>query len=176
MANSNSLENFKSKITYENKTTYGAVIIVLGFILWGITHEYTGLFTILLVMIPSILLVIPNESIRNSKALGIILALVVLFVILVCFMNIMTADYGYSYYYYDYSPGLITFYNVLVVIYCILNLVSCYMLTVKTSKVETGGTNNISKTNANSKNNFCKHCGTQLDKDSKFCPSCGKEL
>jgi len=22
---------------------------------------------------------------------------------------------------------------------------------------------------------FCKHCGTQLDENAKFCPSCGKE-
>lgn len=23
---------------------------------------------------------------------------------------------------------------------------------------------------------FCKHCGTKIDKDSKFCNKCGKEL
>lgn len=174
MANNSFLENFKSKVTYENKTTYGVAMIILGFLVWGITHEYTGLFSVLLVMIPSILLVIPNESIRNNKILGIILALVVLFIILTCVMNIMTADYGY-YYYYDYSPGLITFYNIILLIYGILNLISCYMLSVETKKVESGSVNNISKTNT-SKNKFCKYCGTELDKDSKFCPSCGKEI
>ena len=23
---------------------------------------------------------------------------------------------------------------------------------------------------------FCKHCGAKIDKDSKFCSECGKEL
>ena len=23
---------------------------------------------------------------------------------------------------------------------------------------------------------YCKECGTQLDEDSKFCPSCGKDV
>ena len=73
MANNSFLENFKSKVTYENKTTYAAAMIILGFLVWGITHEYSGLFTILLIMIPSILLVIPN-------ALGDISALVQIFV------------------------------------------------------------------------------------------------
>lgn len=175
MANSNSLGNFKSKITYENKTTYGAAMIILGFLVWGLTHEYTGLFAVLLVMVPSILLVIPNESIRNSKILGILLAIVVLFVILTSIMNILSADYGY-YYYYDYSPGLITFYNIILLIYCILNLISCYMLSVETKKVESGRANDITKTIDKSKINFCKYCGAELDQDTKFCPSCGKEI
>jgi len=25
------------------------------------------------------------------------------------------------------------------------------------------------------KKSYCKHCGTQIDKDSKFCKECGKE-
>ena len=123
-------------------------MIVLGFLVWGITHDYTGLFGVLLVAIPSILLVIPNESIRNSKILGIILAIVLIFVILNCVMNILTANSGYNYYYYDdYSPGLLIFINIIVLIYCILNLISCYMLSVQTKKVESVNINNISKTN-----------------------------
>lgn len=168
MENSNSLENFKSQITHENKTTYGAVVIIIGFIIWGITHEYAGLFLILLVTIPSILLIIPNESIRNNKVLGLLLALIVLFMILVCIISI-SADYSYDLY--DYH-----FYDFLLLFYCILNLVSCYMLTVQTKKVETGNANNTSKISAHSKNNFCRHCGTKLDEDSQFCPSCGKKI
>ena len=177
MANSNFLEDFKSKVTYETKTTYGAVLIVLGFIAWGITHEYIGLFTIILVMIPSIMLIIPNESIKNSKILGIILAIVILFVILTCVLNIMGAGDGYYYYYYDdYSPGILVFYNLVLLVYSFLNLISCYMLSIKTEKIETGSVNNISDVNKSSKVNFCKYCGAKLDNDSKFCPSCGKEL
>ena len=99
MANSSFLEDFKSKVTYESKTTYAAAMIILGFLVWGITHEYSGLFTILLIMIPSILLVIPNESIRNNRILGIILAILVIFMILMCIVNILTAGNAYNYYY-----------------------------------------------------------------------------
>lgn len=181
MANSSFLEDFKSKVTYENKTTYAVAMIILGFLVWGITHEYSGFFTILLIMIPSILLVIPNESIRNNRILGIILAILVIFMILMCIVNILTAgnDYNY-YYYYDYSPGLVVFYNIILVIYSLLNLVSCYMLTIQTRKKESiNNTNNSNINNSNINNqskNFCKHCGTKLDKDSKFCPTCGNEI
>ncbi len=181
MANNSFLENFKSKVTYENKTTYAAAMIILGFLVWGITHEYSGLFTILLIMIPSILLVIPNESIRNNRILGIILAILVIFMILMCIVNILTAGDAYNYhYYYDYSPGLVVFYNIILVIYSLLNLVSCYMLTIQTRKTESiNNTNNSNINNSNINNqskNFCKHCGTKLDKDSKFCPTCGNEI
>ena len=190
------LENLKSKVTYENKTIYGIVMIVLGLIIWGLTHDYLGIMDIIIIMIPSILLVIPNESVKNSKIMGIILAIVLIFIILSCIGSLMGVEDIVSYYYreYQYSyasaymdykglyysiMGQIIFVYVAQIVYSILNLVSCYMMSIPTKKNESkavaSNSNNEEQENQ-LKVKYCKECGTQLDEDSKFCPSCGKDV
>lgn len=194
MANSNFLDNLKSKVTWEKKTIYGIVMIILGLIVWGMTHNYLGIMDILIIMIPSILLVIPNESVRNSKVLGIILIIVLILVIILAIGNLMGVEDTVSYYYreyqyyysysiYDYEGlynsimGEIIFVNIAQIVYAILNMVSAFMLTVPTKKGNSNGiVTNSKKGGSNKKSNFCKECGAELEKDSKFCPSCGKEV
>ena len=147
------LENLKSKVTYENKTIYGIVMIVLGLIIWGLTHDYLGIMDIIIIMIPSILLVIPNESVKNSKIMGIILAIVLIFIILSCIGSLMGVEDIVSYYYREYQyyyasaymdykglyysiMGQIIFVYVAQIVYSILNLVSCYMMSIPTKKNE----------------------------------------
>ena len=190
------LENLKSKVTYENKTIYGIVMIVLGLIIWGFTHDYLGIMDIIIIMIPSILLVIPNESVKNSKIMGIILAIVLIFIILSCIGSLMGVEDIVSYYYREYQyyyasaymdykglyysiMGQIIFVYVAQIVYSILNLVSCYMMSIPTKKNESkavaSNSNNEEQENQ-LKVKYCKECGTQLDEDSKFCPSCGKDV
>ena len=190
------LENLKSKVTYENKTIYGIVMIVLGLIIWGLTHDYLGIMDIIIIMIPSILLVIPNESVKNSKIMGIILAIVLIFIILSCIGSLMGVEDIASYYYREYQyyyasaymdykglyysiMGQIIFVYVAQIVYSILNLVSCYMMSIPTKKNESkavaSNSNNEEQENQ-LKVKYCKECGTQLDEDSKFCPSCGKDV
>ena len=190
------LENLKSKVTYENKTIYGIVMIVLGLIIWGLTHDYLGIMDIIIIMIPYILLVIPNESVKNSKIMGIILAIVLIFIILSCIGSLMGVEDIVSYYYREYQyyyasaymdykglyysiMGQIIFVYVAQIVYSILNLVSCYMMSIPTKKNESkavaSNSNNEEQENQ-LKVKYCKECGTQLDEDSKFCPSCGKDV
>ena len=190
------LENLKSKVTYENKTIYGIVMIVLGLIIWGLTHDYLGIMDIIIILIPSILLVIPNESVKNSKIMGIILAIVLIFIILSCIGSLMGVEDIVSYYYREYQyyyasaymdykglyysiMGQIIFVYVAQIVYSILNLVSCYMMSIPTKKNESkavaSNSNNEEQENQ-LKVKYCKECGTQLDEDSKFCPSCGKDV
>ena len=196
MVNSNFLENLKSKITYENKTIYGIVMIILGLIIWGLTHDYLGVMDIVIIMIPSILLVIPNESVKNSKILGIILAIFLVLLILSCIGSLMGVEdivagyyrdyqYYYSSYIVDYEGlyysimGQIIFVYVAQIVYAILNLVSCYMMTIPTKKNESKSISSNSsnvKGETQSKAKFCKECGAELDEDSKFCPSCGRDV
>lgn len=188
--------DLKSKITYENKTTYGIIVIVLGLIIWGLTHDYLGIMDIVIIMIPSILLVIPNESVKNSKILGIILAIVLVLIIFSCIGSLMGVEDIVSGYYRDYQyyysssivdyeglyysiMGQIIFVYVAQIVYAILNLVSCYMMTIPTKKNESksiASNTNDAKEEIQSQAKFCKECGAELEEDSKFCPSCGKDL
>lgn len=171
-------------------------MIVLGLIIWGLTHDYLGIMDIIIIMIPSILLVIPNESVKNSKIMGIILAIVLIFIILSCIGSLMGVEDIVSYYYREYQyyyasaymdykglyysiMGQIIFVYVAQIVYSILNLVSCYMMSIPTKKNESkavaSNSNNEEQENQ-LKVKYCKECGTQLDEDSKFCPSCGKDV
>ena len=75
--------------------------------------------------------------------------------------------------------GQIIFVYVAQIVYSILNLVSCYMMSIPTKKNESkavaSNSNNEEQENQ-LKVKYCKECGTQLDEASKFCPSCGKDV
>jgi len=146
------LENVKSKVSDKNKTIYGILMIVLGIIIWAISNNFLGIIDILIIMIPSILLVIPYEKIRNNKFLGIILAIILIVLFIFAISNIFGADrivagimslnvdIGYinllstSKGTWNDLIGQIIFVNALAAIYALLNLVSCFMLTVQTKK------------------------------------------
>ena len=104
-------------------------------------------------MIPSILLVIPYEKIRNNKFLGIVLAIILIVLFIFAISNIFGADrivagimslnsdigniniLSTSKGTWNDLIGQIIFVNALSAIYALLNLVSCFMLTVQTKKM-----------------------------------------
>ena len=140
------LDNFKSKITWKSKTTYGLLMIILGLVIWGFIHNYVEFIDILVLMIPSILLVVPYENVRNSKVLGIFLAILLVIVIILSIINLTGAEtYVYTNVYNLYGSSLAdsyysSLYSAIIVAcvaqiaYAILNLVSAFMLTVPTEK------------------------------------------
>ena len=142
----NFLDNFKSKITWKSKTTYGIMMIILGLVIWGVIHNYVEIIDILVLMIPSILLVLPYENVRNSRILGIFLAFLLVIVIILSIINLTGAEtYVYTYVYKVYGSSLAdSYYSSLYVaiviaciaqiVYAILNLFSAFMLTVPTEK------------------------------------------
>ena len=143
---SNSLDNLKSKVTWKSKTTYGILMIILGFVIWGVIHNYVQLIDIIVIMAPSILLVIPSENVRNNKVLGIIIAVLLVIIIVLSILNLMGAGtYVYDYIYGIYGNSLADSYYsklnfaivlacIAQIIYSILNLFSAFMLTVPTEK------------------------------------------
>ena len=174
------LDNFKSKITYENKTIIGAVGIVLAIFFW-ILSPNIGFLGALLCVLSAILLVIPSPTIKNSKALGIItgIILIVLFIV------------GISHFYMvitDYMPMSIAFEagyvesmfmaDLLQTILVIYGLFCAFLLTIPTEP-KTNTTSNKNSTTNNSEikfDKYCSECGHGLSNDSKYCPGCGTEV
>ena len=179
----NSSSSVKNKITSENKTVFGAILIVLGLIVFGICPAI-GILSILVISIPAICLVIPSETLKNSKALGIILILLLAFVIFLCINGISTIEHELNQsmvvYAGDYD-GVYAFY--LQIFLSVLNIVGAFLMTIPTVKKGSSQIDNnetVTETKVESINpskvNFCKYCGEKVDDDSRFCASCGKEL
>lgn len=179
----NSSSSFKNKITSENKTVFGAILIVLGLIAFGICPAI-GILSVLVISIPAICLVIPSETLKNSKVLGIILILLLVFIIFLCINGISTIEHELNQsmvvYAGDYD-GIYAFY--IQIFLSVLNIVGAFLMTIPTVKKGSSQIENnvsITETKSESNNssqvNFCKYCGAKLDKDSKFCASCGEEL
>lgn len=171
------LDTLGSKITYEVKTIFGVLGIILGFIFWAIA-PYIGLINIIFIIIPAILLVIPSETVKNSKILGIIFIILLLFGIfgLLSSYNYIPGDLytgvagGYA-----AMESAITL-QILLSIYC---LFCAFLLIIpsqhKHTKVTTPKpviTNNTEK----KYDKFCSECGEGLYNNSKFCPSCGTKV
>lgn len=180
---SESSSSLKNRITSENKTVFGAILIVLGLIFFGICPSM-GLLSILVISIPAICLVIPSETLKNSKAFGIILILLLVFIIYLCITGISSIEHQLNssmVVYAGDTDGIFAYY--LQIFLSILNIVAAFLMTIPTLKKDSSPIENDEvvgeakeSSNIGSKANFCKYCGEKLDNDSKFCPSCGKEI
>lgn len=171
------LDTLGTKITYEAKTIFGVLGIILGFVFWAIS-PYIGLINIIFIIIPAILLVIPSETVKNSKILGIIFVILLL-------IGIFTLMSSYSYIPGDLYTGVAGGYaamesaitlQILLSIYC---LFCAFLLIIpsqhKHTKVTTPKQVITNKTEKQY-DKFCSECGQGLFKDSKFCPSCGTKF
>lgn len=171
------LDKLGTIITYEVKTIIGVIGIILGFIIWAMA-PYIGLISILFLIIPAILLVIPSETIKNSKILGIIF--VVLLIIIIFSLN-----GSYNYIPGDLYTGVAGAYSamtsaitleIILSIYC---LFCAFLLIIPSQHKHTKvTTTNVIKTNKteNKYDKFCSKCGKGLSANSKFCPSCGTKV
>ncbi len=164
------------KITYEVKTIFGVLGIILGFIIWAIA-PYIGLINIIFIIIPAILLVIPSETVKNSKILGII------FIILLIF-GIYSLSSSYNYIPGDLYTGIagshaamesaITL-QIILALYCLL----CAFLLIIPSQHKNAKLTTSTPVATNTKkqyDKFCSECGRGLYNDTKFCPSCGAKV
>ena len=155
------LDDFKANLTYEKKTTYGIVGIVLGVLFWGIGRPYIGIMDIVLLILPCIFLAIPSQTTKNSKGLAIIsiILLVIAFLVLI-----------FGYYYNPLSP-------ILQLILCIYGFFCAYVMTISTNQNQMPVNSLNINTNNNPKYDFyCSKCGQGLFNNSKFCSKCGAEV
>lgn len=171
-------DELKSKVTYENKTIFGIVGIIVGFMFWGIGHPGIGIGDVLILIFPAILLMIPNETIKNSKVLAIISIIILLLFLFVglASLSVIISDYlPTSFMFYDGYVESMLLSNILQLILCIYGLFCAFLLTIQTKPQQSGIT--TSATNNNQKyDKYCQKCGHGLFNGSKFCPGCGTKL
>jgi len=171
------LNTLESKITYEAKTIFGVLGIILGFIFWAIA-PYIGLINIIFIIIPAILLVIPSETVKNSKILGIIFIVLLL-------LGIFGLHSLYNYIPGDLYTGVAGGYammesgitlQILLSIYC---LFCAFLLIIPSQHKHTKVTTPKQVVTNNTKkkyDKYCSECGEGLYNNSKFCPICGTKV
>ena len=171
------LDVLKSKITHENKTIIGIIGIVLGVCLCPVL----GLLSVLITILPAIFLVIPNETIKNSKTLAIIsIIIAVLFIIISIYGIFEGANYK-ALPWDDYNVGgYMIFSCILQIVLCIYSLLCAFVLMVQTKPkqalIEENKNNTATTQQKINYDRYCSECGHGLFKDSKFCPGCGKNV
>ena len=183
----NEIDKFKSKVTYENKTTFGIVGIVLALFFWAIAHQNIGLMDVLILIFPAIFLIIPNETLKNNKPLAIISIIIIGLLLIVGisrFIVIVTEYLPDTYLFPEGYVAKMFLANIVQLILAFYGLFCAFLLTIQTKPNQKNiiSSNNIIKTTNNSNTNdvkfekYCSNCGQGLFKDAKFCSSCGKQL
>ena len=176
----NELENLKSKITYENKTIVGVVGLIIGFIFWGIGHPGIGMGDVLLLIFPCIFLIIPNETIKNSKALAIISAIVIILFFLVGISHFFMVLSEYMPLSYMYPAGYVAsmvISDVLQIILALYGLFCAFLLTIQTKpNSNVSSSAHIQDSVVRKYDKHCIECGHGLFNNAKFCPGCGAKV
>lgn len=146
-----SLDDFKANVTYEKKTTYGIIGIVIGALFWGIGQPYIGIMDIVLLILPCIFLAIPSQTTKNSKGLAIICGIILVLAFLVLI---------FGYYYNPLSP-------ILQLILCIYGFFCVYVMTIPTDQKQIPVNSSNINTNNNQKYDlYCSKCGQGLFNNS----------
>ncbi len=150
-------------ITYEKKTTFGVIGIILAFICWVCKlHFYLGFIPILILILfnlPSILLIMPDPKIKNNKILAIITTILLLLLIFLLWIWIWI--WG------DIFSIILIFYN----FFC------AYLLTIQTEPNQINTLYyNMSNNTRTTFDKYCSECGHGLMNDAQFCPGCGRNL
>lgn len=176
----NELNDFKSKITFENKTIFGIVGLVIAIFFWGIGHPNIGIMDVLILVFPAIFLIIPNETIKNSKPLAIIAAIIIGLLLLVGISSFITVITEYMPYSYMFTSGYVEgmfIADILQIILAIYGLFCAFLMTIPTMpNSQTSSNNNNIGSNQTNSRNFCSSCGAKLNQDAKFCSSCGEKV
>ncbi len=173
----NLLDTIGLKITSEAKTIIGILGIIFGFMVWGM-DPYSGLIDIIFIIIPAILLVVPSETVKSSKILGIIFVILLLIII----SSLYSAYHNIPG---DLYTGIAGAYSAmeksitLQIILSIYSLFCAFLLIIPSQNKNTKfGIKLPIKTNKTEKqyNKFCSECGKGLYDNAKFCPSCGTKV
>jgi len=183
----NEIDKFKSKITYENKTIFGIIAIVLALFFWGIAHTNIGIMDVLILIFPAIFLIIPNETLKNSKILAVI-SVIIIGLLLIAGIGglivIVTEFIPDSYMFPSGYVSKMLIANIVQLILAIYGLFCAFLLTVQTkpNHNNVSSEDNVVLNKNNSNNNkvqfdkYCSNCGQGLLKDAKFCSSCGQKV
>ena len=153
-------DDLKSKITYENKTIFGVVGIIIGFLFWGIGHP----------------------AIKNSKALSIIGIIILTIFLLVELNSLIITLTQYVPDSWAFPAGYVSamlLADILQLILCIYGLFCAVLLLIPTkpNKTDVVPSNNFSSNiNGRKYDKYCSKCGQGLFNDTKFCPNCGAKL
>ena len=174
----NELDNLKSKVTYENKTIIGVVGLVIGFIFWAIGHPGIGIGDVILLIFPCIFLIIPNETIKNSKALAYLSMIFIAFMLLFGISHFIMVLTQYVPDSYMFTAGYVEsmfLSDVLQIILAVYGLFTAFLLTIQTKPNAVSSLSPV-KTNGVKYDMYCRECGNGLFGNAKFCSKCGAKV
>ena len=156
------LEDFKANMTYEKKTTYGIIGIIIGAFSWGIGQPAIGFMDVALLILPCIFLALPSQTTKNNKGLTIISTII----LVIAFLTLIG-----GYYYYILS-------KILQLILCIYGFFCAYIMTIPTEPRIPLPVNssNITSNNNQRYDKYCSKCGQGLFNDAQFCSKCGTKI
>lgn len=156
------LEDFKANMTYEKKTTYGIIGIVLGALCWGIGQHTIGIMSIVLLILPCIFLALPSQTTKNNKGLAIISTIILVIAFLVLIVG----------YFYPLS-------RIIQLILCFYGFFCAYVMTIPNEPKQIPLPINSSNLGANNNqryDKYCSKCGQGLLNDAQFCSKCGTKI
>ncbi|WP_298502666.1 zinc ribbon domain-containing protein [uncultured Methanobrevibacter sp.] len=155
-----SSDDLKVDLTYEKKTTYGIIGIVLGVLFWGIGHPYIGIMDVVLLIFPCIFLAIPSQTTKNSKGL----AYISMIILVIAFLLLIGGHY---------INQLTRFFQLIL---CIYGFFCAYVMTIPTDPKEIYLNTSNMNTNYQKYDKYCVNCGQGLLNDSQFCSRCGAKV
>lgn len=184
------INEIKSKITDKTKVIFGVIVLIFGLLLLGLLGV-KFILSVILIALPAILLLMPNDNIKNSRIIGIILIIWLIINLLGYLIgvinphsyfesnyNFITAGYQFSgndMYYFseiDMLERYAFISCIMMSIYTIVNIFGALLFFVPTSRENRGDV----KMSHISKLYTCPNCGESIRKESKFCPNCGESL
>ena len=156
------LEDFKANMTYEKKTTYGIIGIIIGAFSWGIGQPAIGIMDVALLILPCIFLALPSQTTKNNKGL----AIISIIILVIAFLALIG-----GYYYYILS-------KILQLILCIYGFFCAYVMTIPTEpkQIPLPNSSNINLNNNQRYDMYCSKCGQGLFNDAQFCSKCGTKI
>lgn len=184
------INEIKSKITDKTKVIFGVIVLIFGLLLLGLLGV-KFILSVILIALPAILLLIPNDNIKNSRIIGIILIIWLIINLLGYLIGVidpysyfesnydfMTAGYEFSgngmnyFSEIDMLQSYAFFSCIIMSIYTIINIFGALLFFVPTHRE-----NNLNVKMSNISKSFtCPNCGENIKKESKFCPNCGENL
>lgn len=171
------IDELKSKITYENKTTIGIIGIIIGFLTFLLGVNTVGIIAIGIMILPAILLIIPDETIKNSKIIGIILIILVSLMLIGGLFSTWITINEYLPMSFAFAPGYVEMMLIGDICGLVLGfyaLFCAFSLTIPTKPQQLK--NLYSTQNGIKYSKYCSKCGQGLLEDTKFCPKCGTQL
>ena len=175
----NVLVNFISNITFDKKTKFGLIGIILCMFYWGLNTGHDFL-RFLIMCLPAVLLIIPKDNIQYNKILSIICVVLLIISTIFSFRSLIMM-FGHA--------RLYLILKVILLIICNIYELFCALLLFipndgnldeLPSFIRNQGMdktyNAFNNVNAGNSNKFCRECGAKLNADSAFCPECGKRV